>query len=223
MLKRIFAIVNLILILAALAVGNHYIEHGTVRLKVMAGIGFVTVGVVNLVYSFIRKKKICMFSIFMVMGLVFSVMGDAAIDSDFVRGALLFGMGHLSYLCAYCVHQKPQKTDMIPIAVIALATVIFLSSAPVLVVNDKLKMVCIIYGIVISGMAGKAISNLFRKPNAANVILVMGSCLFYFSDLMLAIGRFTFISHVSGLLCLMTYYPAQCMLAFSIYLDASDR
>ena len=37
---------------------------------------------------------------------------------------------------------------------------------------------------------------------------------------MLALDRFTYTTLPAGTLCLATYYPAQCLLAASIYLNA---
>ena len=42
------------------------------------------------------------------------------------------------------------------------------------------------------------------------------SVLFFFSDLMLVFDNFTNLTFPIGILCLATYYPAQCVLAFSV-------
>ena len=87
---------------------------------------------------------------------------------------------------------------------------IFEFSSPIL------KWVCIIYAIIISCMTGKAISNLIKQRSLINGLLMIGSILFLFSDLMLLLDNFSNVSGIFGLLCLISYYPAECVLAHSI-------
>ena len=85
-----------------------------------------------------------------------------------------------------------------------------------------MKGVCSTYAIVISFMIGKTISNLIKENNITNKVIAIGSLLFFISDLMLMLDVFGGIS-VSGYLCLATYYPAQFILAFSIFTYANEN
>lgn len=67
---------------------------------------------------------------------------------------------------------------------------------------------------------GKAICNFIRKPNALTAILAFGSMLFFLSDLMLVFDLFIGIWDWTGNLCMATYYPAQCLLAYTIFQNA---
>ena len=71
-------------------------------------------------------------------------------------------------------------------------------------------------------MLGKAVSNFFRKRNVTVLILAIGSGLFYFSDLMLALNMFSEVDIFKSMTSLMTYNVAQCMIAGSIlfYVDS---
>ena len=79
-----------------------------------------------------------------------------------------------------------------------------------------MKGVCCAYAFIISFMVGKAISNLLKEKNSTNKIIVIGSILFFISDLMLMLNKFGNIPGTSYL-CLGTYYPGQFILAFSLF------
>ena len=80
-----------------------------------------------------------------------------------------------------------------------------------------MKWVCLVYAIIISSMVGKALGNFIRNKNIVTIILAIGSSLFFFSDLMLVFDWFMGMGRISGLLCMATYYPAECLLAFSVF------
>ena len=77
--------------------------------------------------------------------------------------------------------------------------------------------ICIGYAFVISCMVGKTFANLLRERNTVTVLLVIGSCLFYFSDLMLVLCAFGGGPKITDTLCIYTYIPAQCLLAHSVF------
>lgn len=79
-----------------------------------------------------------------------------------------------------------------------------------------MEIVCIAYALIISLMVGKAISNYVQTKTKLSLVILVGSCLFYFSDFMLVFNVFADISEIFGVLCLSTYYPAEILLAYSI-------
>ena len=85
-----------------------------------------------------------------------------------------------------------------------------------------MKSVCCAYALIISLMVGKAISNLLKEKNATYMTIVIGSTLFFVSDLMLMLDKFGNIPGTSYL-CLGTYYPGQFVLAFSLFIHASTN
>ena len=66
-------------------------------------------------------------------------------------------------------------------------------------------------------MLGKAMANLICQVNAVNALISAGSLLFFFSDLMLVLNWFVRVGKWAGNACMGTYYPALCILAFSMY------
>lgn len=218
--KKFMAIFNMILILAFLIEVVYYTKCGNYRLKVLTSAGFVTIGALNTIYSIRRKQAVHKFPILLMSGLVLSMMGDIAINHNFISGAVFFALGHILYFSAYCCLKKYEKTDLIPMTVIAAVTVLFIVVTPFFDFGTKtMWVVCITYAIIISSMLGKAVANLLGKQTIVNISLVIGSILFYFSDVMLAFDIFSNVLDIAGTLCSATYFPAQCILAFSIFLN----
>ena len=65
-------------------------------------------------------------------------------------------------------------------------------------------------------MVVKSISNIIVKKSLINILLVIGSVLFFVSDFMLLLNVFGNVGEFADILCLATYYPAQCFLAYSL-------
>ena len=65
---------------------------------------------------------------------------------------------------------------------------------------------------------------LYAAPPAKRmIIMAAGSVLFYFSDLMLVLRWFADAPRIASDLCLMTYFPAQGLLAASVYFHANKE
>ena len=218
-MKKTVNILNIILIVLVLIGDAFYIIKGTLPIKTVTSIGFVLIGVVNLIYLMkngVSNKK---FPIIMVVGLFFAMLGDVLLEVNFIVGALLFAVGHIFYFIAYCFICSFNWKDLIYGGLIFIPATIAILFAPIFEFpSDTLKWLCVVYAIVISCMTGKSISNFVKQKTLQNILLMIGSMLFLFSDLMLLFDNFSSLSGVFGLLCLLTYYPAECLLSYSILL-----
>ncbi len=206
-----------ILLMAAVFTGNYILQTaGGTTTKGLCSLGFVLMGIINLIYALFFQRLGFKYSIFLCVGLIFAMLGDIIIDFDFVIGAALFALGHIFYFIAQHFVFKIKANDFIAIALIFLSTAAFLLFCPFIsFYTPSLKWVCIIYTLIISLMVGKAISNLIRKPCALTIILAVGSVLFFVSDFMLALDAFVGLFNWTAKTCLATYYPAECLLALS--------
>ena len=83
-----------------------------------------------------------------------------------------------------------------------------------------MQIVCIVYALIISMMVSKGITNLIKSQTITNIIIVVGSVLFLFSDLMLLLNQFASMGRIASVLCIASYYPAQIALAYSIFNNA---
>ncbi len=221
---NLFNIAFLILQIAGdviyLIVGNPYMW------KVFSSLTFFLGGVVNLVYVITNKKE-CgenrNFKYFMLVGLFFAMVGDIVLIDFFVIGAGLFAIGHMWFFVAYCTLYKFNIKDVICSLVIFAAAIIVELCLPIFDYNGMLALV-VSYAFVISIMLGKSISNfIFKEKNTANLIIIVGSVLFFLSDLMLLFNVFGKVGKWADMLCLIFYYPAEYLLAISIYYASKQR
>lgn len=219
--RKILFACNCVLFAATLFGNFCYMEFGGLLLKGIASLGFVLIGGLNFLYTVIRRERRLPFPLLMLLGLVFSMLGDIILNIDFLIGALVFAVGHVFYFAAYSTQSKTRGKDLIPTAVIFGASAAILLFVPVFDFGSILmQIVCVFYALVISLMVGKAISNLIKGRSLRNIILTIGSTLFYFSDFMLVFCVFSDAPRIMDYLCMYSYYPAQCLLGMSILLYA---
>ncbi len=216
--KKLF-IINIVLAVVIIAmdiclicVGEPYI------FKVLASVFFVVMGAVNFAFILMEKsERKPLFKYLMLVGLIFACLGDIILISNFVVGAVLFAIGHIFFFAGYSVLVKPKWRDLI-ISLILFAIALIVILVPQIYDFRGMMAVVIVYALIICFMLGKAISNVFGKEyRAENILIMIGSLLFFLSDMMLLFNNFTDFSNVFGILCLVLYYPAEIILAGSIY------
>ncbi len=218
-MKKTFSVLNAIFILTTFLSAFYYRLHGGIELKALTSFGFVIIGAINLFYTLKAKNGNRFFAFFMMSGLVFSFLGDVILNYNFILGAIVFALGHLAYLAAYCRLLRFKRTDIIHCALIFIVSAAVLLLCPVFEFgSNSMKFVCLFYALIISFMVGKAIANLQSIKNLQSVILAVGSLLFFISDIALVFYVFAGASEIANTVCLMTYVPAQCVLAFSMIL-----
>ncbi len=214
-----FLLANAVLVLGILIGDVCYITLGGLIAKSLTSALFVVLGAIELAYIIVSKNRDLKFPILMLVGLIFAMCGDIVLEVEFIVGAVLFAVGHIFYFVAYCFLNRFRWLDLVIGAIIFVPSVLFITLAPIFDFGGVLmEIVCVVYALIISCMVGKAISNLIAKQNLQNIIIVLGSVLFFFSDLMLLLNVFANLPRVVDILCLITYYPAQCYLALSILL-----
>ena len=155
----------------------------------------------------------------MLVGLFFAMLGDIVLDIKgmFIFGALLFAVGHVFYFISYCQLISFKWKDLIYGACIFVPATLLITLAPFFDFGGILmELVCVFYAVIISCMVGKSISNYVADRKLLHLLLLIGSLLFFFSDLMLLLNVFGDMPKVIMFLCLVTYYPAECVLACSI-------
>ena len=214
---NLFNILNVLLIIAVLIGDFFYIKHGQLWVKSITSAGFVAIGAVNLIYAIKHKTTHLKFCIIMMVGLFFAMLGDILLNINFIAGAVLFAVGHMFYFVAYCFLLKFKWTDLIPSVILFTVATLFMTLAPIFDFDGEMyKILCIVYALIISCMMGKAVSNFIRENSILNLVIMVGSILFVISDVMLLINVFAHLGSIFNVLCLATYYPAECFLAYSL-------
>lgn len=216
-MKKLFTIFNFVFLALIVAGDICYTIFGGLWLKSLTSLMFVMLGGINLFYAIKNKTKYQKFSIWLFVGLVFAMAGDIVLNLYFIGGAILFAIGHVFFFVSYCFVQEFKWTDLIYTAIIFVPSLMVLLFVPILNYGGILmQIVCIAYALIISLMLGKAIANFVREKNMFTLIILVGCALFFFSDLMLLFDVFAG-AKVAGILCLATYYPAEFLLAHSIF------
>lgn len=215
---------NILLLVLAMACLFYYDSRGGLVLKGITSAWFVGLGVLNLVYTYGADRKKLPVTWLVVTGLIFAMAADVLLGIHFILGTALFAAGHLFCCAAYCTLEHFHKKDLIPIGTACLVSLFCALGTPFIQLDDPvMKPILLAYALIISCMLGKAIGNLLQKPSRTRWLLLLGSAMFWFSDLMLAWNIFGNGGHLAGTLCLYTYWPGQYLLAHTLYHFADDH
>lgn len=216
--------INLIFFLLTWAGGIVFAIQRGLETKIPASACFLLLGCLNTFFLMKQEGKRRDFAFIMLAGLFFGFLADIVLQLHFLGGAAIFALGHVCYVAAYCRLLAREHRDCLCclwIIIPSLALILFL---PVLDFGGSfMQGVVMVYAVVISLMTGKAVSNYRRDPSPLTKCLLVGSILFFFSDFMLLFAFFTDVGRIANILCLLTYYPGQAILAASIFLHADTN
>jgi uncharacterized membrane protein YhhN len=158
------------------------------------------------------------FTVWITVGLVLSLGGDVALmlrtERMFLIGLVLFLLAHVVYAVALTAPNGFHPEDLISAAVLlVLAVAVFAYLRPGL---GSMQGPVLFYILVICFMVNRAVSAFFGSAFSPVQawLLTVGACLFWLSDLMLAINRFRrpFKAEPTSL---FFYYAGQLLIALS--------
>lgn len=215
---------NLLFLVCAMVCLVCYDIYGGLWLKGLTSAWFVALGCFNLIYSRKGLGKISRFLVLTELGLFFGMCADVLLGVQFIAGILSFAFGHVLYLTAFYTLEKFRRKDLYFIAPLAVLSLFIVTGTPYIQISDPLlKKLLMGYAVIIAGMLGKAISNFHEKRTVSRMLLLVGSAMFWFSDIMLAIDMFGTASRLTWILCSYTYWPAQNILAFSLFHHINEQ
>ena len=222
--QKFFHIGNILLLVCAISCLVFYDLHGGLWLKGVTSSWFALLGLLNLCYARRIKLKSTRYLLLMEAGLVIGMCADVLLGVQFLLGLLFFALGHVLYLTAFFTLEKPQPKDLLFIVPIAALSLFLVVGTPYIRVEDPmLEKLLLVYAIIIACMLGKAASNFTLQKAPSRCLLFLGSAMFWFSDLMLAIDLFGTGSRLIWILCSYTYWPGQSILAYSMYHYVSEQ
>ena len=221
-MKKSFFIINIIMFILTCVADVLYstLAYGNTLAKGLVSLVFVLMGVFNLWFALKQKSSNIKFPIFMLVGLTLCLIADVVLNLKgmFMYGALIFAAGHVFYFVAYSFLSKVKLKDFIPAAIMFIPVCLLLTLYKGFNYGGiVMEIVCIFYGLIISCMVGKTISLLIEKRTLTNIMLVVGSVLFATSDVALLFHIFAESTIVTKVVCCGTYWPAQAILAFTIF------
>lgn len=218
-----FAALNAVFGMMVLAGMVCYMSTGGIQMKAASCLMFVLLSGVNLVYACVRKAERA-FAGVMFAGAVAGWLGDVLLGVNFILGTGLFAAGHVLYLVALGMLVPFRRKDAVLMTAILAGTAAFVLLYPAFDFGGAvMQTACLIYGMIISCMVGKAVMNGLDRRTIPFVMMAAGSVLFYFSDLMLVLRHFADAPRLADRLCLLTYFPAQGLLASSVYFIVSGK
>ncbi len=217
-LHRTFGVLNVISAIALLGCMVWFMSEGGLSVKATASSCFVLMGGINLSYALYARAEKEAYPTVMFFGFVFAMLGDILLGYDFILGAGLFAVGHIFYAAAFCTQVKMSRLDAL------VSAVFFAGGCALLLLYDQFDFggalmlgVCMTYALIISCMAGKAVSSCIKEHSARNILMAVGAVSFFFSDVMLVLRFFADAPWIVDRLCLASYFPAQGLLALSVY------
>ncbi len=191
---------------------------GGLWLKGFTSSWFVILGGVNLWAARRAQRKQLQFLILVEMGLLCGMCADVLLHVVFLAGVGIFALGHILYLIAFYSLEKYRPLDLKIMIPLGLFSVFFVMGTPWITVEDPfLQKLLPVYALIISAMLGKAISNWVCRPSLFRGLLALGSLLFWFSDLVLAVDMFGQASRLTWIFCSYAYWPGQNILAHALF------
>lgn len=211
--KFVMLSANFIFLLVVLTIAVIYSVTDLFLFKTIASILFFLIAIINFIKA---KKNNFEFAVFMLIALGISMIADIVINDRFILGALTFALAHIFYFFSLNSLEKFRFRNLlyaVPFFIICVLLIFFLPNLNTISLNS----VAVIYSVIISVMVGKALANLLKSRKKLYILIFTAYFLFFFSDVMLVIGYFAHIEFPQDL-CRLTYYPAQCFMAYSIYM-----
>ncbi len=195
-----------------------YDVFGGLWLKGFTSFWFVLIGLLNLFHAIHHKCTNKKYVVLMTLGLICGMLADVLLGIVFSIGILVFALGHIFYLFAFYTLDKFKLSHLLIIVPISIASIYIITGTPFIQINDPtLKILLVGYAIIISCMLSKAITNFKSKRSFTTRLVLIASVLFFFSDFILAIDMFGESSRLTWILCSYSYWPAQNLLAYSLY------
>lgn len=217
-MKNKIIVLNSAFLLYSLILGYIYYLNGGIFLKAATGFGFILLGITNALFAIRKMPEKKNFALFVMAGLFACFGGDVIINYNFIIGALIFAFGHVFYLIAYNDLNWFSLKNTLTSVLIFIISACFISFYPKFVfVPELMRYVCIFYALIISFMLGKAVSDCIVNKNMLYNLIAAGSIAFFVSDIALLFYIFGNGGDFANTICLITYFPAQCILGFSIF------
>ncbi len=160
------------------------------------------------------------YALLVTLGLVLGLIGDVCLalpqPAAFRAGLASFLAGHLMYLAAFLPLGRP--TDWLSPGVLALLVVSAWAAHWLWPLAGRLRLAVMAYVAVITAMTWAAVAAFFSPlvGPPASAAIMLGSALFYLSDLCVARDRFAHPGWGNRLAGLPMYYGGQFLLAFSV-------
>lgn len=205
-------------------------------LKSAASVLFTVLGVFCL-YSLISRKSDeianngLIGGFLILLGLIFSLLGDVILGLPrltelrrdslpvLIGGASYFGLAHVIY-CVALIFLFGISWWVLPIIIPLSIFYVFGNKLFGKLDYKNLTAGLIAYSLIEALSFALCFTSLLQEYSIQKLILTIGFSLFYFSDMVLMHNYFGERKRIISILCHSSYYPAQILIALSIYFIA---
>ena len=156
-----------------------------------------------------------------IFGLIFSFLGDCYLvfDSLFIHGLVSFACAQLVYVGLFggrtLLFTMPSQSGLVAAAAVGLVSLwVYCYVYPKL--SRVLVVAAALYCLLISLMLWCALVTVMQDTKLSTLLGAIGACLFYTSDLLLAIDRWGSTIPHGPYLVIATYYAAQVFIFMSV-------
>lgn len=149
-------------------------------------------------------------------GIIFSCGGDVVLEIDFIIGAIIFAVGHIFYLVAFMFMNRFRIWDLVFMIGLSFIAILIILLVPAFDFRG-IKGVACVYGVILSSMTGKAISNFVFTKNKYSLYIMIAAVFFFISDAALMLYQFypSDLRIMFRAFCLFLYYPCCILFAFA--------
>lgn len=161
-----------------------------------------------------------------IFGLIFSVLGDfyLVFDIFFLLGIISFAAAQLMYINVFggwtLYIAFSTYSEIVTAEIVTAVAVALVSALVYFYILQKLSWVLVVpaalYCVLLSVMLWCALVTFQRKPSTSAMVGAVGACLFYTSDLLLAVGRWRLDIPYSSYVIIITYYAAQLLIPLHV-------
>ncbi|MDR3185726.1 MAG: lysoplasmalogenase [Christensenellaceae bacterium] len=203
--------------------------------KILPSVGFVLIGVIGMA---LRSDYLPYNSIFIILGLVFGLVGDIVLDlkrahSEFEDKYLMTGMisffaGHIAYLIAFFTvfYEHQAWESMLLPALVSLGIAIVIAPITIIVSQKylkanfgKFKILSLLYAGILMFLT--VLTIWFAALDTTFIVIAVGMFMFLASDLILSQMYFVEGKSENKLLVILNhsaYYAAQILVALSLFI-----
>lgn len=183
---------------------------------------YVLFALFNLIQA---RRRPARYPMLIMIALILAIIGDLTLRMNFPLGAGSFALCHVLYIVAYHLVDGFRIRELIYTAFFGAGCICVFTLLPWVHIGSPLMWtVCIAYSVIVSFMAGKAISNAQSRKDRASILTAIASCMFWLSDVFVLLATFSTLDRMTmRSIDLGLYYPAQFILAYTIYLFFASK
>ncbi|MBO7334871.1 MAG: hypothetical protein J6S95_04835 [Lachnospiraceae bacterium] len=171
----------------------------------------LTLIVTSLVHAI--KGTATPFLIIMTFGMILCACGDIVLEIKFLRGGVLFLLGHLVYVLGILNYLKAitSVTIIVYLLLAVLGTIMTIDS-----LGKKYRYPLIAYNIVISGTFAMGVT-LITTNSINNILPGIGVCFLVISDWLLARNKIAGSNFRRSLISLLFYFGGQVLVSSLVF------